>query len=334
MANTVIMNKQKKTMILGVVCLICVIITAVVLMQLQKSTSTSGKGSDGNTSESSASYRQLTIDGKVYDFNTKLISILCLGVDSTNPENQGQSDVIDLLIFDRENKRMEVLSISRDAMVDIRLFDPAGRELGWDKQHLALAYSYGHSKSNGALLSADAVSKMLHDIPIVYYAVGDLDIISKVQEVVGELTVVVPDDSLSYLGPQWSKGTAVTLHSTNVETFLRSRNTDMDFSNSNRMQRQKAYIEAYVVRLKELLAEDFDGTLTKLAKLYASVDSNVSLQEISAFAEMALEYTFDEDSFHIAPGEDESGFNHDEFKIDEEALNKLVLDLFYKERER
>lgn len=334
MVITVIMSKQKKTMILGVVCLICVIATAVVLWNMQKSTDTNGKGSDENTTGSSASYRQLTIDGKVYDFNTKLISILCLGVDSSDPENQGQSDVIDLMIFDRENKRMEVLSISRDAMVDIRLFDPAGRELGWDKQHLALAYSYGHSKSNGALLSADAVSKMLHDIPIVYYAVGDLDIISKVQEVVGDLTVVVPDDSLSYLGAQWSQGTAVTLNSTNVETFLRSRNTNVDFSNSNRMQRQKAYIEAYVAKLKVLLSEDFDGTLTKLAKLYASIDSNVSLSEISAFAQMALEYTFDEDSFHIVAGEDQSGFNHDEFAVDEEALNKMVLDIFYKEKER
>ena len=48
------------------------------------------------------------------------------------------------------------------------LFDSEGNDLGWDKQHLIRAYSYGKNiKNHGGILAKDAVSKLLSDVPLV-----------------------------------------------------------------------------------------------------------------------------------------------------------------------
>ena len=101
-----------------------------------------------------------------------MLTLLCMGIDTTD-DSEGQSDVIDLMVLDRENEKMKILSFSRDSMVPIRIFDASGKSLGWEEQHLALASSYGSTQERGCLLTCEAVSKLIWDIPIVYYA-GDV----------------------------------------------------------------------------------------------------------------------------------------------------------------
>ena len=282
--------------------------------------------------EETFDYRMIHVDNKDYVYNSDLIGILLLGIDSSDTKSLGQSDFINLMLLDRGNKTMKFLSISRDTMTPIQLFDASGNDLGWDKQHLALAYAYGRDPENGSMLSSSAVSKLLNDIPIVNFVSADISSIADFQDIVGTLTLTIPDDSLSYLNIGWDKGTKVTLDKENAEKFLRSRNTKVSFTNESRRVRQKVYMQAYVDKLKKMLSDDFSATVKKLASAYSKVTTNLSINDLDAYAEMIMSYSLDEDSFSNLKGEEKQGAFHDEYQIDENAKDALILQLFYKER--
>ena len=69
-------------------------------------------------SSNERAYRHIVVDGKQYDYNTNMLSLLCMGIDTTD-DSEGQSDVIALMVLDRENEKMKILSFSRDSMVHI-----------------------------------------------------------------------------------------------------------------------------------------------------------------------------------------------------------------------
>jgi len=275
-------------------------------------------------------YRHVEVDGRQFDYNTHLLTLLCMGIDTTD-ESVAQSDVIDLMVLDREEERIKILSISRDAMVPIRIFDAGGKSLGWEEQHLALASSYGSTQERGCLLTCEAVSKMLWDIPIVYYAGANLSAFDQFQSLAGDFDIVVPDDSLASLGAEYQKGSTLTITEENAELFVRSRDTDVDFSNTSRMLRQQAYIEGYINTLREQLQEDFNGTVARASSLLPQLVTNISVDEVTDFAEMLMNYEFSADEDYIVvEGTQEKGLFHDEYHIDESKLQELILEVFYK----
>ena len=283
-------------------------------------------------SSNERAYRHIEVDGKQYDYNTNMLTLLCMGIDTTD-DSEGQSDVIDLMVLDRENEKMKILSFSRDSMVPIRIFDASGKSLGWEEQHLALASSYGSTQERGCLLTCEAVSKLIWDIPIVYYAGANLSAFEQFQDLVGSFTVQVPDDSLASLGEEYQKGNTVTITSENAELFVRSRDTDVDFSNTSRMQRQRVYIDGYVQSLRKQLQEDFNGTVTRATGLLSQVVTNISIDEVSDFAKMIMDYEFSaEEDYIVVEGSEKKGLFHDEYHIDETELQKLILETFYTQK--
>lgn len=276
-------------------------------------------------------YRHVEVDGKQYDYNSDLLTLLCMGIDTTD-ESEGQSDVIDLMVLDRGEKRIKVLAISRDSMVPIRIFDASGKSLGWEEQHLALASSFGSTQERGCLLTCEAVSRLIGDIPIVYYAGANLSAFAQFQNLVGNFSVEIPDDSLESLGAEYQKGNTVTITEENAELFVRSRDTEVDFSNTSRMQRQKIYIDRYIKALKEQLEGDYEGTVSRVTGLLSQTVTNISVDEVSDFAKMIMNYEFSADEDYIVvKGTEEKGLFHDEYHIDESELQRLVLETFYKE---
>lgn len=278
-------------------------------------------------------YHQITYNGVDYEYNSSIITVLLLGIDSEEKQIQGQSDAIELLIMDRENKKMKLLSFSRDIMTDIRLFDAEGNDLGWHEQHLNLAYAYGNSPQNGCMYAMQAVSRLLNGVPIVHYAALNMNMLPEVQNLVGPMHVIVPNDSSILIDPTWSKGSMITIDANNVEKFLRSRNTGENYSNEDRMERQKAYMEAYQSELKNRIKNDFDSMVINMFNITKQATSNISLNDIETFANMILEYDFNQESDMIdIKGENVSGAYHDEYHVDEAALRELIIELFYKKK--
>ncbi len=319
-------HMNKKISIAIVVILLGLTSGILVMMKKNQETKVSA------TTEEQHDYHQVEVNGKSYEYNSSLVGILLLGVDSSDTKNLGQADFISLLLMDREKETMKLLSISRDTMTQIQLKDASGNDLGWDTQHLALSYAYGSSEENGSMLTMSAVSKLLNDIPVINFVTADVSTIASFQNIVGNLNVVVPDDSLSYLNMGWDEGKEITLTADTAEKFLRSRNTNVAYSSEMRRMRQKAYMDAYIKKLKSMLTADFQTTVKKMASVYDQVTTNLSLNELDAYAEMVMTYDFDTNGFYNLTGKEKQGDFHDEYWIDESAKNDLILRLFYKER--
>ena len=142
---------------------------------------------------------------------------------------------------------------------------------------------------------------------------------------------MVPDDSLASLGAEYQKGSTLTITEENAELFVRSRDTDVDFSNTSRMLRQQAYIEGYINTLREQLQEDFNGTVARASSLLPQLVTNISVDEVTDFAEMLMNYEFSADEDYIVvEGTQEKGLFYDEYYIDESKLQELILEVFYK----
>ena len=172
---------------------------------------------------------------------------------------------------------------------------------------------------------------MLWDIPIVYYVGANLSAFDQFQSLAGDFDIVVPDDSLASLGAEYQKGSTLTITEENAELFVRSRDTDVDFSNTSRMLRQQAYIEGYINTLREQLQEDFNGTVARASSLLPQLVTNISVDEVTDFAEMLMNYEFSADEDYIVvEGTQEKGLFHDEYYIDESKLQELILEVFYK----
>lgn len=275
-------------------------------------------------------YKRKVYNGKEYRYNTGLKMLLFLGIDSENTNEEGQADMISLAIFDRYKKSIKILMISRDSMVDIHQYDAAGNDLGWNQQHLALAYSYGKNPKHSSILTLQAVSKVLGNIPIVNYITLSTSNIKVFQDIVGNLTITL-DDDYTDVNKKYLKNTTITLPSDEAETFVRYRDTTKDYSNEERMKRQKLYIEAYIEALKEYLTYDREQTIEKMYHLYQQIETNLTKNEIENFVEMIMTYSFIKEDIFTLEGTNQLGAYHDEFIINEEKLEELIVQLFYKE---
>ena len=276
-------------------------------------------------------YRRIEYNGVRYKYNSHLVNFLILGTDTKDDETIGQTDFIGLLVFDRQNEDISFFALSRDAYVPIKTYSATGDFIDWSSNHLALAYSFGSDRKDASYLSADAVSRLLNDIPMTYVASFDLDSIYNIHDVVGTLDVVIPDDSLEFINPKWTKGKTLTLTRDNVESFVRTRDITENFTNTNRMARQKTYLMAFSEKLKGLLTDNFTETTLSLEDAMGECFTNFDLSEIEAFTRMMMEYKFNDDSFYSLPGEDALGSLHDRFIVDEEELLRIIVELFYVE---
>lgn len=274
-------------------------------------------------------YHILKTEGKVYHYDTSQINFLFMGVDSATDDMAGQADTLFLISCDRNKKEMDVISLSRDAMVPIQVFDASGKNLGWESQHLGLAFSYGTSPEQGCRLTAEAVSRCLNHIPIIYYMASSLSSIAAFQDLVGSITVTIPGDDLAHLGEDYEKGKELTIDSSNVEMFLRTRNTQESYSNGSRMERQRVYVNAYIEKLRDQLKQDYNQTVQKMVQVSKKLVTNCSLEDMGTFAEMIMTYSFEEENYHEVVGTNQMGMFHDEYVIDEDVLQKLLLDVFY-----
>lgn len=329
MSMDMVNTTHRKRSIIIIIVVLCLIIMGVMYVLVNNQSESANV-----QNEDIHDYRLITINNHDYKFNSDLELILFLGIDSEDKDSQGQSDTIQLLIIDQEQKTMKILSLSRDLMTDIRVFSASGEDLGWKEQHLGLAYSYGQTPDNGCHLAIDAISKMFGGIPIINYVAIQMNSIERLQNVVGTLSISLTNDYTS-INPQWKNGKTIQLKPQDAKSFLRTRNIEKNYSNTLRMKKHKIYIESYMKQLKQLLKDDFQQIIYKLYDVYEDTTTNVSLEEISDYAQILMTYQIDfEQSFYTLEGQERVGKYHDEVYIDQKQLDDLKLKLFYKEENK
>ena len=278
----------------------------------------------------------VTWQGKTYKYNQNLSNYLLLGVDKRTPAetrvgkaDAGQADALFLLSLNRKTKEMTLISIPRDTMTDVESFDLEGKSLGKSKDHISLSYGYGDGGAESCKLTQEAVSNLFYRLPIQGYLAMNLDGIPELAKSVGGLTVTVPNNSLEYKYPEFAEGAEVTLTEENIETFVRSRDVDESQSAIYRMERQKAFLDAFSKKAKECYEQNAKFAANLFVAIKPYTVTNISEDRL-----MKLFQTADEGDGYTewtVPGEGTQGLSYDEYHVDDDALYAKIMETFYQE---
>lgn len=327
-------NRRKRIAAVLVICGVLAVVAvfaAGIWKQQRKAhmeTDSASVPSEENTSES------ITYKGKTYVYNDHLSNYLFMGIDTkgdmetAESGNAGQADAVFLVSVDRVTKEMQVISIPRDTMTEIEMFSVSRKSLGLMENHINLQYAQGDGKTESCELMKTAVSKLLGGIPVHGYCSVNMDGIPVMTESAGNVQVVIPDNSLEEVNPEFTEGAEVTLTKDNVEQFVRYRNTGREQSALVRQDRQKIFIEAYMKKAQEQYAKDasFVTGLYESMKPYmvTNIGNDLFVKLLSAAQE-------GKSSVHTLPGKGAQGEYFDEYRVDEEALQEMIISVFYRE---
>lgn len=330
------MGTQKKQKIqISIVAGIILLVTAGLGYGLWRQNRTDQAVQSGRSSDEQDSGDQTIIyEGKEYQYNEHLSNFLFLGVDTrekaetkTGQADAGQADAIFLLSWDRVEGTSYLISIPRDTLTDIQVFDQEGNSLGKSRDHISLAYAYGDGGTESCRLMEEAVSNLLYGIPLQGYCSISMDGIPALTDAVGGVDVILPDDSLADVNPGWSQGQEVHLDGTNVETFVRYRDIQKEQSALSRLERQQEFLRAYGKKAVQAYEED----ASFLTELYDSLTEYMTTNignDWYAKILSALSQKGTADSRTI-PGEGVQEADFDAYRTDDSALYEMVLEVFY-----
>lgn len=281
-------------------------------------------------------YREITVDGETWRYNNLVTTVLFAGIDSTGKMetsarygSAARADSIELIVMDKYNSRLTIVAISRDTMTQIRRYSSIGNDDGLYTSHLGYAYTWGNGGTASCESLTEAVSLLFDGIPILDYVVMNQDSMVYVNDLVGGITVTVPNSELAEEYPELTEGAVVTLDESNVRAFLQYRDTSEDFSNEGRMERQQAYITAYIETVRQMSSSEIESAWESLTEMEDYLQTSITKNQYLELAELVQSLDFSESDYIQLSGEDEAGELHDEFYVDEEALQELILELFY-----
>lgn len=281
---------------------------------------------------STGTRKTITVDGVDYFPRQDITVVLAMGIDkegkvesSNSYNNDGECDVIALIVFNEEDESITVLNLNRDTMVDMPVLGLAGRRIGTKNAQLALSHTYGDGLEASCENTRETVSKLINDINIDYYVSVNMDAIALMNDAVGGVTVNVTDD-FSQSEDFLPMGT-VTLEGQQAVSFVRLRKGVGDQLNISRMKRQEQYIAGFMAALNDKI----ESSSTFAYDFYMSLDGYVVTDcSLNAFSGMFDEYADYEFKEIITPeGENTVGKKFMEFYLDEEKFEKMVLDVFY-----
>nr|WP_256444092.1 LCP family protein [Blautia sp. MSJ-19] len=243
--------------------------------------------------------------------------------------NKARADSIQLVVMDEKNARMSVVSVNRDTITDIRKYALDGTDLGLYKTHIGYAYTYGDGGEVSCQNLCEAVSLLFGGIPINRYVVTNLDSMPYINNLVGGVTVTVPNSDLEEEYPDMYEGAQVTLDDTTITPFLRSRDTEEAFSNDGRMERQRAYATAYMNKVQSMNQSQLEKMWDSMDSMKDYLQTSITRSQYISLVKLIKSSQLTDDSFIQLQGQDKEGELHDEFYADQDALQKLILDLFY-----
>ncbi len=273
-------------------------------------------------------------EGKAYKPNDYLETILVLGIDSldtpgSSKADSTQADFVALVILDDFDESFRVLHINRDTMTEIPQLNMFDERYGTFTAQLALAHTYGSDDKTRCNNTVDAVEYLLYfsnrnDISINHYYSLTMDAIPIIADSVDGVTVTLEND-FPTLGEGYVRGATVTLRGEDALTFVRWRNSDPTASNTERMERQRLFLTGL---FDQFTATTEQQTMDTLRSLSNYLVSDCTSSQIQSTVERLQSY--ENKGVYTLPGEAVRGKEYVEFHVDDQALEKLVIELFYK----
>lgn len=331
-------RKKQKMLILGLAAAVVFVglAAAVVVNKLKEQKNYHVTGA--NSVDVGAGYRYTEYNGKKYQYNNRVTTLLYAGLDSFDELKQtatygdkARADSIMLIVLDEASKKMSVVAINRDTMTEVHRFSRNGGDLGTYVTHLGYAYANGDGGEASCENLKTAVSDLFNCLPINGYMVSNQTSIVMINDLVGGVTVTVPNDDLAAKYPELTTGNVVTLDESNVRAYVQQRDTAVDFSNEGRIERQKSFVLSFMDEFGAMVKEDASSVWDSLEACSDWMQTDITKNKYLSLADAFSNTNLTPDSYYILEGEDQLGELHDEFYYDEDALQELIIKLFYRE---
>lgn len=332
------LRHNKKLAAISTVMILSLVLVGSILFVQQQKKQKALHVKGGNTVDLGAGYREIQYKGKKYRYNSLITSVLYAGVDSDGELKASEqytvaprADSIYLIVMNQKTKKISIIAISRDTMTKVRRYTLSGFDRGTYTTHLGYAYTYGNGGEVSCEGLREAVSTLFHGIPITEYAVTNRASMPEFNKLVGGVDVIVPNDELVELHPEWSAGAVVHIQDADVEDYLRHRDTKQDLTNEGRMERQKSYILPYVEKLGDLMKKDAGKIWSKIENSENYLQTSITKNKYLSMVNLMNVMEFTDSQFYKLEGENVVGSEHDEFYVDQEALMDRIVELFYEE---
>ena len=321
----------------AILAAVLVLLVGMLLLQRWENTQGAPVSSSGEVSSVEAGApvdgREITYyNGTAYARREDLETVLLLGVDKFEGEtpegylNNQQADFLLLLVMDKQNETCTPIQLNRDTMTQIQILGVTGEPAGTFTGQLALAHTYGSGEEDSCENTVLAVSNLLYGMEIDHYVSLTMDGVALLNDLVGGVTVEVLDD-FSGIDDSLVQGETVTLQGQQALTYVRSRGGLEDSSNLHRMERQRQYLAALQQQLKAAVQQEDGFTLDALLQLNEYMVSDCTVEQLSDLGNSLAAYQVGD--ILITPGDAQEGEEFMEFTVDEDALQQLVMDVFY-----
>lgn len=320
---------KKKNIIVFIISIVVILAISAVAFAMKKN-SKEEKDTSSELQQENENY--ISYNGQKYQHNDHLRTYLYMGIDKDGPVTEaedsvsgGQSDAMFLIVVDSEKKTISVLSINRNTMTDVDVYDKDGNFVETRKLQICLQHGFGDGMRTSCQRSVDAVSNLLYGEPVSGYIAMNMDAMPMMNDSVGGVTVEVLDDLTSpSRNVSLHKGETVTLNGDETYVYLRSRDINEFDSATERLNRQMQYIQAFVKQAKS------KDAATLVSAYDAITDYIVTNVDVPNLVNKLTTYEFDDSRMYTIPGETQMGEQYEEYHVDEDALYQVMLDIFYK----
>lgn len=325
------MRKRKSFKDVFLLCILLVLVLVILYSGLQILESTVLHTAQQPAEQGTT--KTIVRDGREYFPRQDITVVMVLGIDQYGPvessnyyRNNGSADSVMLLVFDEANKETTVLYLNRDTMLNMDVLGVRGEYAGTTYGQLALAHTYGTGLEDSCENVKNTLMKFLHGLTVDYYVAMNMDAIPILNDAVGGVTVTVTDD-FSEVNPSITMG-ELTLQGDQVIDYVRIRKDVGDQKNVTRMERQKEYVNGFLQALNAKVHEDAEFLLSVYDQLTPYIVTDCSANTLSAMLDRYADFTV---AGTLTPeGENVVANGHYEFHADEEALDALILELFYR----
>ncbi len=278
-------------------------------------------------------------EGIHYRYNDDILTFLFMGIDKMTEVkvveegiDGGQSDANFLLVLNPRSKEISVIGIPRDTMTEVEAYDSKGLYWGPMTAQLAVQHGYGDGGEISCERSVQAVSNLFYGLPIHGYCAINMGAIPLINDSVGGIDLQALE-TLDFGEYRITEGEQLHLEGMNAYYYLHNRDTNKAQSAVGRMERQKQYLIAYAGKAMEAIKKDVTFPVSLYGTLSKYMVTNIGVDEVGYLATQILSYSFGSDAMHVLEGEVTKGEKYEEFRADEDALYRLILDIFYEKIE-
>ena len=288
----------------------------------------------------------VTYGDDVYEYNQECMNFIIMGIDRSGELDKetklsdwsaGQADAIFLLSLDNKNKKINVIGIPRNSMVDVEIYNEQEECIDTIYNQICLQYGYAGGGELGLQKMKDSVSGMLYDLPIHGACAVSYDAIGVVAERLGGIEVTLSED-MTELKKDYVVGSKVLLTKKNIIPYLRYRDNTKLGSPTTRLTRQKEFLRTAMAKT----IQEIKKKPAIVSEIYQSIipymNTDITLDKAVYLAAEALDYSITDSSFYQLTGVDKQvDFEnakkaedfYDDYYLDEEKLKEMVMEVFY-----